>query len=285
MHINDNFAKFSEALFVADRHAREEVRQRSLMQQKLAQKEKASKEENLRMLAQRAREERGGVAPSKPTAQSQAAMKSTLAEYGSDSGSESGGDESEDSAEDEEARKVRDDMRAEKRRERERDMRMSNMGQEQRAKMLARQQNRDISEKVALGLAKPTMSKESMLDSRLFNQESLSGSFADEESYNLYDRPLFHGSTAAAAIYKARGNIADGNEESFGGGTEDGIGKALDNDRFGLGQAKVGFEGATEQEIREGPVQFEKDSGDVFGLDKFLDEAKSGRKRGLDTEA
>lgn len=285
MHINDNFAKFSEALFVADRHAREEVRQRSLMQQKLAQKEKASKEENLRMLAQRAREERGGVAPSKPTAQSQAAMKSTLAEYGSDSGSESGGDESEDSAEDEDARKVRDDMRAEKRRERERDMRMSNMGQEQRAKMLARQQNRDISEKVALGLAKPTMSKESMLDSRLFNQESLSGSFADEESYNLYDRPLFHGSTAAAAIYKARGNIADGNEESFGGGTEDGIGKALDNDRFGLGQAKVGFEGATEQEIREGPVQFEKDSGDVFGLDKFLDEAKSGRKRGLDTEA
>ena len=255
------------------------------MQQKLAQKEKASKEESLRMLAQRAREERGGAAPSKRIAQNQAAMKSTLAGYGSDSGGESGGDESEDSAEDEEARKLRDEMRAEKRRERERDMRMSNMGQEQRAKMLARQQNRDISEKVALGLAKPTISKESMLDSRLFNQESLSGSFADEESYNLYDRPLFHGSTAAAAIYKARGNITDGNEESFGGGTEEGIGKALDNDRFGLGQAKVGFEGAAEQEIREGPVQFEKDSGDVFGLDKFLDEAKSGRKRGLDTEA
>ena len=51
-----------------------------------------------------------------------------------------------------------------------------------------------------------------------------------------------------------------------------------------LGKAKVGFEGASEQEVREGPVQFEKDTGDVFGLDKFLDEAKSGRKRGLDTE-
>ena len=48
-HVNDsNFAKFPEALFVADRHAREEVRQRSLMQQKLAQKEKELKEENLR---------------------------------------------------------------------------------------------------------------------------------------------------------------------------------------------------------------------------------------------
>lgn len=285
IHINDNFAKFSEALFVADRHAREEVRQRSLMQQKLAQKEKEAKEENLRLLAQRAREERGGVAP-KPSAQSQAAMKSSLAAYGSDSESDNESEAaSEDSAEDEEARRVRDEMRQEKRREREREMRMNNMGQEQRAKMLARQQNRDISEKVALGLAKPTLSKESMLDSRLFNQESYSGNFADDDAYNLYDRPLFHGSTAAAAIYKARGNIEQGNEESFGGGTEEGIGKALDNDRFQLGQARVGFEGAADQEVREGPVQFEKDTGDVFGLDKFLDEAKTGKKRGLDTGA
>lgn len=251
------------------------------MQQKLAQKEKESKEENLRMLAQRARQERSGVAP-RPTAESRAAVTTTLAGYGS--GTESEADSEPDDSEDEEARKVRDEMRAEKRREREREMRMSNMGAEQRAKMLARQQNRDISEKIALGLAKPTLSKESMLDSRLFNQESLSGTFADEENYNLYDRPLFHGSTAAAAIYKARGNITEGNEESFGGGTEEGIGKALDNDRFGLGQAKVGFEGASEQEVREGPVQFEKDTGDVFGLDKFLDEAKSGKKRGLDTD-
>ena len=46
----------SEALFVAERHAREEVRQRSLMQQKVAQREKEAKEEHLRMLAQGARE-------------------------------------------------------------------------------------------------------------------------------------------------------------------------------------------------------------------------------------
>lgn len=255
------------------------------MQQKLAQKEKEQKEENLRLLAQRAREERSGIAPrpsAAQTAQTQAVMQSSLAAYGSGSESESEGDEDED---DEEAAKLREQMRAEKRQEREREMRMNNMGQEQRAKMLARQQNRDISEKVALGLAKPTMSKESMLDSRLFNQESLSNSFGDDESYNLFDRPLFHGSTAAAAIYKARGNITEGNDESYGGGTEEGIGKALDNDRFGLGQAKHGFEGAGDQEVREGPVQFEKDAGDVFGLDKFLDEAKSGKKRGLDTTA
>lgn len=109
------------------------------MQQKLAQKEKASKEEHLRILAQRAREERGGIVapgiPSKPSVEGRTAMNTSLAAYGSDSGS---GNESEDSAEDEEARKVRDEMRQEKRREREREMRMSNMGTEQRAKQLAR---------------------------------------------------------------------------------------------------------------------------------------------------
>ncbi|KAI6005778.1 pre-mRNA-processing protein 45 [Pisolithus albus] len=285
VHINDGFAKFSEALYIADRHAREEVRQRALMQQKLAQKEKEAKEENLRLLAQRAREERSGVSqavPSRPTAESRAAVTTALGGYGSESGTE------EEDEDDEEAAKLRDTLRADKRREREREMRMSNMGAEQRAKMLARQQNRDISEKVALGLAKPTISKESMLDSRLFNRESLNNSFGDDDGYALYDRPLFHGSTAAAAIYKARGNIGPegGTEEAFGGGTEEGIGKALDNDRFGLGRPRVGFEGANEQEVREGPVQFEKDkdSGDVFGLDKFLDEAKGGRKRGLDTD-
>ncbi|KIL69875.1 hypothetical protein M378DRAFT_68651 [Amanita muscaria Koide BX008] len=279
IHINDNFAKFSEALFIADRHAREEVRQRALMQQKLAQKEKETKEENLRMLAQRAREERSGVAP-KPSGQSQAAMKASLAEYGSESGSAS---EGADSGEDEDVRKIRDQMRIDKRREREREMRMSNMGTEQRAKQRLREQNRDISEKIALGLAKPTMSKEAMLDSRLFNRETLSNNFADDESYNLYDKPLFHGSTAAAAIYKARGDLNQGNDDSFGGGTDEGISNALKNDRFGLGQARVGFEGATEQEVKEGPVQFEKDTTDVFGLNQFLDEAKTGRKRGLDT--
>jgi SNW domain-containing protein 1 len=56
--INDNFAKFAEALYAADRHAREEVRQRNLMQQKLAQKQKESEEDKLRALAQKAREER-----------------------------------------------------------------------------------------------------------------------------------------------------------------------------------------------------------------------------------
>ena len=61
------------------------------MQQKLAEKEKAQKEENLRMLAQRAREERSGI-PARPTAEGKAAMTGALAGYGSDSESGSEGD-------------------------------------------------------------------------------------------------------------------------------------------------------------------------------------------------
>lgn len=146
VHINDNFAKFSEALFVADRHAREEVRQRSLMQQKLAQKEKAAKEEHLRVLAQRARDDRAGIAPL-PTKAVEKGMGGALGGYGSDSDSDSdsgseasrpvGRDAGSDGEDDEEARE-REKVRREKRQEREREVRMNNMGNEQRAKMLAK---------------------------------------------------------------------------------------------------------------------------------------------------
>ncbi|KAE8222360.1 hypothetical protein CF319_g4440 [Tilletia indica] len=305
VHINDNFAQFSESLHLADRHAREEVRQRALMQQKLAAKEKAAKEDHLRMLAQRAREERsaGGALPAlgdapgassssilppntagRPTAASvtaaagsanPAAMQAALAGYGSDSGSVSDDDD-----EDEAAARARDQLRAERRKEHERDLRMSNMGTEQRARVLMREQNRDISEKIALGLAKPTMSKDSQLDSRLFNQEALPGSFGDEDSYNLFDKSLFQGSSAAAAIYR-RPAGQGGADDIYGGGTEEGIGEEMQNDRFGLGKSKA-FAGSELQEARHGPVQFEKDTSDPFAIDKFLDDAKRGTKRGPD---
>ncbi|TIB77147.1 hypothetical protein E3Q22_03184 [Wallemia mellicola] len=276
VQINDNFAKFSEALFIGERHARDEVRQRNVMQQRLAEKEKLSKEENLRQLAQKAREERSGG-----TSSGQRAAMPNLAAYGSDSdASES---ESESESESDQGVEERERMRREKRNEREREMRISHMGHEQRAKQLAREQNRDISEKVALGLAKPTLSKEAMFDSRLYNQEKLGTSFGDDESYNLYDKPLFHGSSAAAAIYKHRNQ--DGDDELVGGGTEEGVDNALKNDRFNLGaNATKGFEGAELQEAREGPVEFEKDV-DPFGVDQFLNEAIQGNntsKRGLD---
>ena len=309
VHINDRFASFSESLYIADRHAREEVRQRSQLQQRIAEKQKEDKEEHLRMLAQRARDERAGIAaPSTSAGASRLSGPPERAAVGYDTdeeeddeapsgqrvarrdstpvGAGAGSDEEErddgDTAEERKAARERDIMRRERRQERERELRMSNMGTEQRARVLARAQNRDISEKVALGLAKPTMSKESMLDSRLFNQEQLNHSFADDDTYNLYDKPLFSGQAAAAAIY-SRGNFGGDDDDAA---TAEGIESSMKNDRFGLGQGK--FAGAELQEVRDGPVQFEKDTGpralDPFGVDAFLNEATRAppKKHGLD---
>lgn len=156
VYINDKFATFSESLYIADRHAREEVRQRAAMQQRIAEKEKEAKEESLRLLALRAREERTGPSAGGSRMVENPSASMALGGYGSDSDeegsdaegsrapvaraaaadteSEAGSDEDVDS----EAAKERDRMRAERRKEREREMRMSNMGTEQRARVLAR---------------------------------------------------------------------------------------------------------------------------------------------------
>ena len=114
------------------------------MQQLLAQKEKAQKEENLRLMAQRAREDRSGITPSITAStnggeSSRAAPAPTGVGLG---GYASEGDEDEESdvpsEEDEDAIREREQVRAEKRREREKEMRMNNMGSEMRAKMLAK---------------------------------------------------------------------------------------------------------------------------------------------------
>lgn len=168
--INDKFAQLAESLGTADRHAREEVKQRALMQQRLAEKEKQQKEDNLRMLAQKAREDKANAnrkAPRDDRSRSADSRRSRSADSYSSRSRSASSDEGED-----DLLRERERLRAEKRREAQREMRQKNMGHERRIQMMAREQNRDMSEKVALGLAKPTQSKETMYDSRLFNQSS-----------------------------------------------------------------------------------------------------------------
>lgn len=283
--INDKFAQFAESLFTADRHAREDVKQRALMQQKVAEKEKAQKEEHLRTLAQRARDERSGAARRQ--------SRSTRSFNGSGSPSSSSRSDSED----DEAAREREQMRRERRQEAERQLRQSRMGTERRIQMMARTQNRDISEKVALGLAKPTQSSESMLDSRLFNQTSGFDTGFNEDQ--AYDKPLFAAQDAISSIYRPRASVDDDIDE--GGGTE--FDKIQKSNRFEvLGRAKEGFKGSGDVEVlcpeypfepfyvlillalqaRDGPVQFEKDNADPFNIDEMISEAtggQAGRKR------
>ena len=231
--INDKFAQFTEALFTADRHAREEVKQRAVMQQKVADMERMQKEEQLRMLAQKAREERSTAGRRASRARSHSASRSRSPSY------------SQSESEDDEAAREREQMRRERRQENEKRQRQSRMGTERRIQMIAREQNRDISEKVALGLAKPTQSSESMWDSRLFNQTSGFDTGFNEDQ--AYDKPLFAAQDAISSIYRPKANVDDDEEEGNGGKEFDRIAKS---NRFEvLGKAKEGFKGAADADV------------------------------------
>ncbi|PYH87901.1 hypothetical protein BO71DRAFT_392609 [Aspergillus ellipticus CBS 707.79] len=269
--INDKFAQFGEALFTADRHAREEVRLRAQMQQKLAEKEKAQKEDHLRALAQKAREERagggGGGGGGRREERGGGGSRSP-----SRSVSRSVTPESESEGED--AAREREQLRRERRQEAERQLRQSRMGTERRIQMMAREQNRDISEKVALGLAKPTQASESMYDSRLFNQTSGMDTGFNED--NPYDKPLFAAQDAINSIYRPRAQADDEDED----GGEGEMSKIQKSNRFEvLGRAKEGFRGAELAESRDGPVQFEKDT-DPFGIDTMIADVTAGSGAG-----
>lgn len=236
--INDKFAQFAEALFTADRHAREEVKQRAQMQQKIAEKERAQKEDQLRMLAQKAREDRT------------ASKRYSRARSRSDSRGRSASSSSRSESENDEATREREQMRRERRQQNEKQLRQSRMGPERRIQMIAREQNRDISEKVALGLAKPTQSSESMWDSRLFNQTSGFDTGFNEDQ--PYDKPLFAAQDAISSIYRPHANLNDDVDDDEAGGAE--YDKIQKSNRFEvLGKAKEGFKGASDAEVSFSP--------------------------------
>ncbi|RMZ78928.1 hypothetical protein DV737_g3718, partial [Chaetothyriales sp. CBS 132003] len=276
--INDKFAQFAEALFTADRHAREEVRLRAQMQQKLAEKEKLAKEDHLREMARKARQDRQAALgrdsesskPRRTRPRSRSSYSDGSSAYSSGGRSRSRTptyDDGQDAAYQE-----REAARRERREANERKMRQSRMGAEKRTQVLAREQNRDISEKVALGLAKPTRNAETMYDSRLFNQTSGFNSGFNEDQH--YDKPLFAAQEAANRIYRPTVN-QDDDDDNDGGEAE--MKRLERGNRFEtLGKAKQGFKGADDAaaEREAGPVMFEKDKDDPFGIDAMIGQKK-----------
>lgn len=292
--INDKFAQFAESLSTADRHAREEVKQRALMQQKLAEKEKLQKEEHLRSLAQSARSKATGRTQRSPSYSRSRSRSASYSRSPSRSISRSSTPQS-DRGGDSTAQRNREKARREKRQENERALRQSHMGTERKLQQMARSQNRDISEKVALGQAKPSQSTESMYDSRLFNQTSGFNTGFNEDQ--AYDQPLFAQRDAVNSIY--RPSMGQDDEEE--GGEGETMEKIQKQSRFGEALGRSGFKGAEDAERREGPVQFEADRGarmqghgqgqgqkedDPFGIDAMISEARgeaeSRGKRGVD---
>ncbi|KAI9184135.1 mRNA splicing protein [Blastocladiella emersonii ATCC 22665] len=338
--INDRFAQFSEAMQIAERHAREEVRQRAIMQQKIAEKERMLREEGLRNLAQQAREERsgfgggpaglGGAGGGRDDHFDNDVDEEDASERGRgrrdrsyDSGSEpegrgrrhtrgdqrgagSGGEDEDD--EDDEGAREREALRREKRRELQREYRMSHMGAEAKSRHAKTMADRDVSEKIALGAIKPTVSKDAMFDSRLFNQsEGLGSGFGDDEAYDVYDSALFSGTHAGiASVYRP---AARGDSDMYGGATDANAAyeQLSKTDRFQPAAGR-GFQGADGSSARgDGPVEFEKVAsssstlapppaaagpsaaaaafaGDVFGVNDFMSQARKPRRRDDDED-
>lgn len=247
-HINEKLAKMSEALYIADRKAREEVELRAQMEKKLAQKEKEKKEENLRLLAKKAREERAGIRSSNA-----------------------------DDDEDDDVQE-RDEIRRERHRDRQRDKNISRAAPDKRSR-LERERERDVSEQIALGVANPRANaNEVQYDQRLFNQsKGVSSGFGDEDDYAVYDKPWKGDQVLAKNLYRpTRGT---GDADLYG----DDLETLKNTSRFVPDKEFSGVERGAGSSRREGPVQFEKhrddEDDDPFGLDKFLNEAKKASKR------
>ncbi|XP_016984727.1 puff-specific protein Bx42 [Drosophila rhopaloa] len=248
VHINEKFAKMAEALYIADRKAREAVEARAQLEKKLAQKEKEKKEDMLRMMAQRAREERAGL------------RNPEAAEPSGPSGG--GGAEA----------RERNDLRAERQRERQRDRNLQRAAPEKRSK-LQRERERDISEQIALGLpAKSAGNGEALFDQRLFNTtKGMDSGYGDDEAYNVYDKPWRDSNTLGAHIYRPS---KQADSDNYGGDLD----AIVNTKRFVPDKQFSGASRDAAAGQRSGPVEFEKEE-DPFGLDQFLNMAKKAPKR------
>ena len=279
VQINDNFAKLSEALYVAEQKAREAVQMRSKVQRELMLKEKERKEQELRALAQKARMERTG-GPSAPSAVPAGGGRGAVDAIDEDMDMEQPPEPREqrrESREEREARIERDRIREERRRERERERRLeakdAAMGKKSK---ITRDRDRDISEKIALGMASTGGAKggEVMYDQRLFNQDKgMDSGFATDDQYNIYSKGLFTAQSTMSTLYRPK---KDGDSDVYGD-TDEQLEKVMKTERFKPDKA---FTGASERTgKRDRPVEFDKqEENDPFGLDQFLTEVKKGKK-------
>jgi SNW domain-containing protein 1 len=161
-----------------------------------------------------------------------------------------------ESSEEAVAMQQRDRLRRERRKERERELRMDNMRGEFKRSKHEQERERDISEKIALGLTAGAqkLTGDQRFDSRLFNQsEGMSSGFGKDDDYNVYSKPLFDRGEAAS-IYRPKRDDAG----AYGDG--DAQYKELTNtSKF---KPDKGFRGADSSDAnsgRDGPVQFQRE--------------------------
>jgi SNW domain-containing protein 1 len=190
----------------------------------------------------------------------------SVGDRGTYHGNEGGGEE-------DRARAQRDRLRAERRREREKEYRLERAGManavddavdEELGKKRRLEGDRDISEKVALGVhtGSGAAGGAGGVDSRLYSQNAgLSSGFGADDEYNTYSRPMFdREGVTSSSIYRPTRDMnledADAQYDKLKRGAtgkfvpDKGFGGA-EGDRNGGGAAAGGA-------ARTAPVQFEK---------------------------
>lgn len=296
--INDKFAKLSEALYIAEEEARVEVQARSKMQKRIVIKEKEAKEQELREKAAQARAQRAGLVSGGPADRDGGSGSDSDSSSGADSSSDSDSDSRSDrkgrdkrregtrsagrsrsrspvrrrgaaagTNEEDEARRQRDRLRRDRRRERERDLRLQKLGKKTKT---MRDADRDISEKIALGMHTAGQGGGEMFDARLFNQsQGLSSGFGADDSYNVYSKPLFTDKTHS--VYRPKKGDSD-----VYGDAEEQVKKIRDTAKFRPEKDFEGVDRSAPAQRRNAPVQFEmgpsetaaaaSDSFDISGI-------------------
>eukprot|EP00210_Caulerpa_lentillifera_P000987 g951.t1 len=163
--VSEKFAAFTESLYSAEHKARESLHMRNKVQKELMAREKEKKEKELRDLAQRARMEHGGIPLNARVDTSIPVKESKESPVGRQSRSPSRDQHKSRRHKDHSRRsdvkqeeitekKHRDEIREERRRERERERRLEARDAKGTKKSkVTRDRERDISEKIALGMA------------------------------------------------------------------------------------------------------------------------------------
>lgn len=237
--INENFSKFTSALYASEKAFRKELEEKEKIQQQLAFEDLKKAEDNLREKAQLAREKRNKLF-----------QESNLSsKIGTNIDQQSQFSNEEEDLDD--AEKKRNEIRAMIRKENVRNIRMENMGSKKRADI--KEKERDISERIALG--KDVNTKNSLasgdpgVDHRLLNADSgFDAGFNEEDQDNVYDRPLFK--------EQEKFNIYALNQNENKMDDDDGYLENLISKRNAKGKGKNNIEKGNK--IRFQPIQFEK---------------------------
>ncbi|KAI6190652.1 SKP-1 protein [Aphelenchoides bicaudatus] len=240
--INEKFAKFSEALNLAARTAREGVEVRNEMERRVAKNKKIEEEKKMVELAKQARQSRA-----------------------------QGGPKEEESSEQREEAKKRDEFRRERLDDIRRERNMARNRPDALEK-LKNDRDRDISEKIALGLpGVRNTSNETQFDSRLFNQDAgLDSGGIDDETYSVYSKAWRPQDNVQQSIYRPRQQA----DNPYG----DDLDEIVKTQRFVPAKGFQGAEAQPGQAQRQNPVEFEKED-DIFGIGELFQTSRKDKDK------